>query len=345
MGFNKDAVVLVDIPWKYAGNKAYENKQFLLLNEFKRESGIHSIALGTTPMTDGYSSSHYEYVREGKEPVSRNVFKKWADTAYIHLYEMKLLAGRNLQPSDTTNEFVINETAVKAFGLGTPQEAIGKMIGQKDEKYPIVGVVKDFHLQNFYKTIDPVALMSDKENLTTFNIKLESRNPSQWQATLKAIENKWYQVYPPETFSYKFYDEELAGMYEQERHLSRLINLSTVIAIFISCLGLFGLAVLTAFQRTKEIGIRKVLGASVAGIVQLLSKEYIRLVIISLLVATPIAWWAMDKWLQDFAYRIQIRWWIFIVAGFIAIVIALLTVCFQALKAARANPVKSLRTE
>ncbi|MCW3119593.1 MAG: hypothetical protein JWM28_3675 [Chitinophagaceae bacterium] len=345
MGFNKDAVVLVDVPWKYFRNKSYENNQFLLLNELKKEPGINNISLGNSPMRNGYSSSQYECVPEGKEPISRNVYKKWVDTAYIKLYGLKLLAGRNLRPSDTTNEYVINETAVRAFGFASPQDSIGKIIGQTNEKYPVVGVVKDFHLQNFYKTIEPVALLSEKDNLNTFNIKLESRNPSQWQATLKAMEKKWYQFYPPETFSFKFYDEELAGMYEQERHLSKLINLATAIAIFISCLGLFGLAVLTAFQRTKEIGIRKVLGASVAGIVQLLSKEYVRLVIIALLLATPVAWWAMNEWLQDFAYRIQIKWWMFVLSGFVAVVIALITVSFQAIKAARANPVAALRSE
>lgn len=345
MGFNKDAVVLVDVPWKYASNKNYENKQFPLFAELKKLPGVHDVSLGTAPMTNNYSSSQYEYAEEGKEPVRRQVFKKWVDTAYLNLYGMKLLAGRNLHASDTTNEFVINETAVHAFGFASPQDAIGKFIGQSNEKFPIVGVVKDFHLQDFYKAIDPMDFESEKDNLSTFNIKLESRSPSQWQATLKAIEKKWGQFYPPETFSYRFYDETLEGMYEQERHLARLINLATSIAIFISCLGLFGLAVLTAFQRTKEIGIRKVLGASVSGIVQLLSKEYLRLVVIAIVIATPIAWWAMNKWLQNFAYRIQIKWWMFVLAGITGIALALITVSFQAIKAAMANPVDSLRTE
>ena len=345
MGFNKEAVVLADIPWKYLEDKNYKDKQFVLFSELKKVSGVQSVSLGKPPMSERYSSSAYEYAQEGKEPISKQVFKKWVDTAYLNLYGMKLLAGRNLRPSDTTNEFVINETAVHALGFASPQDAIGKYIGQKNEKHPVVGVVKDFHLQNFYKTIDPMALQSQKDNLSTYNIKLESKNPSQWQTTLKAIEKKWYQFYPAETFSYKFYDEELENMYVQERHLSKLINLATGITIFISCLGLFGLAVLTAFQRTKEIGIRKVLGASVSSIVQLLSKEYLLLVIIAIALAAPIAWWAMNKWLQDFAYRIPIQWWMFVSAGIIALVIALLTVGFHALKAAMANPVKSLRTE
>jgi putative ABC transport system permease protein len=344
MGFNKDAVVLINIPWKYVDDKKYDGKQFTLRNELKTIPGIQSIAMGSAPMESGYSSSMYEYVQDGKEPVKRQVSRKEIDTAYIHLYELKLLAGRNLSPSDTTNEFVINETAVHAFGFATPQEAIGKMIGQPDQKCPIVGVVKDFHLQDFYKSIDPMAFESDKDNLNTFNIKL-GKDPAQWSKTLKAIEQDWYKIYPPESFSYKFYDELIAQLYEQEQHTAKLINLATAISIFISCLGLFGLAVLTAFQRTKEIGIRKVLGASVAAIVQLLSKEYVYLIAIAILVATPVAWWAMNKWLQNFAYRIQIEWGMFLLAGIIAIVLALVTVSFQAIKAALANPVKSLRTE
>jgi putative ABC transport system permease protein len=266
------------------------------------------------------------------------------DTAYLNLYGMKLIAGRNLRVSDTANEFVINETAVHAFGFASAQDAIGKLIGQPHQTFPIVGVVKDFHQQDFYNTIDPLSFESDKESLTTLNVKL-GNDASQWQQVLKRIEKKWYEFYPPETFSYKFYDEVIAQMYEREQHLARLIDISTVISIFISCLGLFGLAVLTAFQRTKEIGIRKMLGASVTGIVQLLSKQYVMLIAVAMLIATPISWWAMNKWLQDFAYRVQIQWWIFLLAGLVAIIIALITVSFQAIKAAVAKPVESLRTE
>jgi len=346
MGFNKDAVVLVDIPWKYTSDKKYENKQFSLLSELKRIPGIQNISLGTAPMINNYSSSPYDYVQEGKDPIEKQVFKKWVDTAYLDLYDMKLLTGRNLHASDTTNEFVINETAVKAFGFASPQDAIGKIIGQKGgQKFPIVGVVKDFHQQDFYKTINPMAFQSEKDNLNTFSIKLASKDPSQWHKTLKAVEKDWYKFYPPETYSYKFYDEVIAKLYEQEQHLARLVDLATIVSIFISCLGLFGLAVLTALQRTKEIGIRKVLGASVLGIVRLLSKEYVWLVLIAFVIATPVVWWAMNKWLQGFAYRIEIKWWMFLSAGIIAFVLALVTVSFQAIKAALANPVKSLRSE
>ena len=272
------------------------------------------------------------------------MFRKWVDTSYIHLYDLKVLAGRNLHPSEKSQEYVINETAVKAFGFDSPEDALGKYIGQKDEKFPIVGVVNDFHMLDFYSTIDPMAFQMEKGNLDNFNIKLVG-NSAEWATTLKKIEQKWNQFYPPDSFSYTFYDESIAQLYQQEQQLSTLVNLATMIAIFISCLGLFGLAVLTAFQRTKEIGIRKVMGASAEGIVGLLSKEYIFLVTLALVIASPIAWFFMDKWLQKFAYRIEIEWWMFVAAGFSALAIALLTVSTQAIKAAIANPVKSLRTE
>lgn len=345
MGFDKDAVVLVDVPWKIANKKEYHDKQFALATELKRIPGVQNVALGANPMTNDFSSSQYEYLPDGKEPVKRQVFKKWVDTAYLKLYNIKLIAGRNIHASDTTNEFVINETAVKAFGFASPQDALGKVIGQQGSKFPIVGVVKDFHLQNFYQSIDPMAFESDKGNLLSLNIKLAGKNPEQWQKTLKAIEKEWYKFYPPESYSFKFYDEMLASMYEKERHLAKLIDLATLVSIFISCLGLFGLAVLTAFQRTKEIGVRKVLGASVSGIIQLLSKEYIKLVIIAFLIASPIVWWVMDIWLRDFVYRISLEWWVFATAGSLAVLVAFITVSFQAVKAALANPIKSLRTE
>jgi ABC-type antimicrobial peptide transport system permease subunit len=346
MGFNKDAVILVEVPWKFINDKNYDNRQFPLFDNLKKLPGISDLSLGSAPMSSNYSSSEYEYLQDGTPPIRRNVFKKWVDTNYIRVYGIKLLAGRNLRACDTSNELVINETAVLDFGFKSPQDAIGKFIGpQQETKLPIVGVVKDFHLQNFYTSIDPMSLESEKDNLSNFNIKLEGIDPSRWQNIIREIERNWNQFYPSGSFSYKFYDVTIQAMYEQERHLSKLINLATGIAIIISCLGLFGLAVLTAYQRTKEIGIRKVLGASVSVIVQLLSKEYIQLVFISLLISSPIAWWAMTKWLQHFAYRIPLSWWLFVAAGFAGLVIAFLTVGFQAFKAARANPVESLRTE
>ena len=346
MGFNKDAVVLVSVPWKYSGDAKYKDKQFALLGLLKNESGIENIALGNAPLSSGYSSSPFVYEADGKPEVKMRTYKKSGDTTYLDLYQIKLLAGRNFHASDSMSEYIINETAAKAFGFTNPQDAVGKMIGQLgNPKLPVVGVVKDFNTQDFYTKMEPLAISNDKNNLFTFNIKLSSHNTAQWQNTLEKIEKQWYHFYPAESFHFTFYDATLEKMYTQERQIGELIDLATIITVLISCLGLFGLAALTAFQRTKEIGIRKVLGASVSSIVSMFSKEYVILILIAMLIATPVAWWAMNKWLQDFAYKIDLHWWMFGLAGIIVMAIALLTVCFQAIKAAVADPVKSLRTE
>jgi predicted permease len=344
MGFNKDAVVLASVPWKYSDDEKYQDKQFPLLTELKKIQGIKNIALGNEPLSSSSSSSQFSYYPEGKEPVAHQIFTKNVDTGFLNLYGFKLIAGRNIHASDTTNELVINETAVKAYGFASAQDAIGKVLGYPNWTVPIVGVVKDFHTKDFYTTIDPMAFMTRK-NLLTFNIKLDNANAGAWQQTLKAVEKKWNEFYPPGSFSYKFYDETIEAMYKEERNLAMLINLTTGIAIFISCLGLFGLVVFTAYQRTKEIGIRKVLGASVFNIVQLLSKDYLKPVVIAIFIATPVSWWAMNKWLQGFVYRISLQWWMFALAGIAAVLIALITVSAQAIKAASANPVKSIKTE
>ncbi|WP_343308109.1 ABC transporter permease [Chitinophaga niabensis] len=346
MGFDKDAVVLVTVPWKLQRDSVNRDKYFVLTEELKRESGIQAVSLGREPMSANYSSSLFENKGiQAKDPVRLQLYKKWADTAYIRFYNMPLIAGRNIRPSDTTNEYIINETAVRALGFSSAQDAVGKLIGQLNQaQYPVVGVVKDFHTRDFHSSIDPVVILADKRSLNTINIKLNGADPGKWQQTLKMIEQKWNTFYPAGSFAYKFYDETLAAMYKQERNQSRLINLAMVIAVIISCLGLFGLAVLIAFQRTKEIGIRKVLGATVAGIAKMLMSDFVKLIIIALLLASPIAWWGMNRWLEDFVYRVKIEWWMFLLSGAAAVLIAMLTISFQAIRAALANPVKSLRT-
>lgn len=346
MGFNKDAIVLIDIPWKYLDDPRYKEKQFTLLSELSKLSGVEAIAMGVPPLSSGYASSPFQHAADDKELNMIKMFKKNVDTSYLHLYQMQLVAGRNIHASDTISEFVINETAAKAFGFTSPEEAVGKIINQLgNSKHAIVGVVKDFHTQDFYTSIEPLVIMSDKQRLSTLNIKLNTRNPDQWQTTLKAIEKQWGDFYPSESYRYTFYDETIEAMYNQERQIAKLINLSSGIMLFISCLGLFGLATLTAFQRTKEIGIRKVLGATATGIVAMLSKDFIKLITIALVIASPIAWWGMNKWLEDFAYKIEIEWWMFAMAATATIVVALITVSWQAIRVAIAKPVDSLRNE
>lgn len=347
MGFNKEAIILLNVPWNLLDDPQYANKQFALLEELRYLSGIANIAMGKEPLSAGYSAGPYEYSKtEGQEPATLMLHKKTIDDKYLGLYRINLLAGHNLRATDTITGYLINETAARAMGYHTPQEAIGKMMGQPtDTKFPVVGVVKDFHTQNFYAPIPPLAMMSYKENLNNFNIKLDGHDPSKWQATLAATQRAWNKFYPAAAFEYHFYDDTLEQLYAQERRLSTLINLATAITIVISCLGLFGLSTLMAFQRTKEIGIRKVLGSSVMGIVKLLSSDFIVLVAIAIAIGSPLAWWAVQDWLHDFVYRISISWWMFASAACGAIAIALATVSYQALRAARANPVSSLREE
>jgi ABC-type antimicrobial peptide transport system permease subunit len=204
--------------------------------------------------------------------------------------------------------------------------------------------MKDFHAKDFYNSIEPLALMNGS-NANTYNIRLNQIGFKESKATMEKVKSKWSEFFPAENFDYKFMDDSILALYKKEQQLQKLTNISTTIAIILSCLGLFGLATISAFQRTKEIGIRKVLGASVSGIVGMLSKDFVKMVCIAIIIASPIVWWACNKWLEDFVYRIEISWIPFVFGGLIAITAALLTVSYQALKAANVNPVDSLRDE
>ncbi|MGV3558659.1 FtsX-like permease family protein [Larkinella arboricola] len=346
LGFSREAVVLLQVPWKLWDDPAYQGRQFTMQQELVRQPGIARVALGEPPMNTSFSSDNFQYKNSRGQITERSVFFKTIDTTLLSLYKIPLLAGRNLSATDTVQEYILNETALHEFGFQSPQEAIGKYIQRIDGKaIPVVGVVRDFHIRTFYQKIEPVILMNGKRHLTTFNIKLQSSNPEQWQAALKRIEPIWKTFYPTEPFEYKFYDSTLEEMYTSERNTARVINLATAVAIAISCLGLFGLSTLIAYQRIKEVGVRKVLGATVFSIVGLLTKDFLKLVLVAILIASPIAYYFTDKWLQDFAYKIDIEWWIFAAGAVIAIVLAFVTVSFQSIKAALTNPVKSLRSE
>lgn len=340
MGFDKDGVVLIDIPWQYQRAPEYRGKEAMLLAELHKQTDIEAV-LGSAPLSQSYSSSPFE----GNLGIDRvQLFKKGIDAGYIDFYRLQLLAGRNAIASDTLSEYILNETAVKALGFSSPEDAIGKMINQLgNPKVPIAGVVKDFHTRNFYTAIEPVAMMNSWDGLLTLNIRL-SKNGG-WQDAINRIEKSWYKFYPPDTFKYSFYDDAVSAIYKRERQMGTMVTVAAGIMIFISCLGLFGLATLMAWQRTKEIGVRKVLGATVPTIIILFVKDYFRLIIWAVLIATPIVWWAANMWLQGFVYRVEVELWMFVVAGALAIFIAGLTVASRAIKAALANPVKSLRTE
>ena len=237
---------------------------------------------------------------------------------------------------------VLNRAAVKLFGYSSPQQIIGKKFDQWGRKGTIVGVMEDFHFRSLQEEIKPLSMRIELDNCGLISVNVKASN---LPATIAAIENKWKAMVPNRPFSYYFLDEFFDKQYRTEDRFGKLFFNFALLAIFISCLGLLGLASYSTLQRTKEIGIRKVMGASVAAILNLLSKDFLRLVLMSFIIASPIAWYFMHKWLESFAYRVGIGWWVFVLAGVLAFVIAILTITLQALKAAMANPVKSLRTE
>jgi ABC-type antimicrobial peptide transport system permease subunit len=238
----------------------------------------------------------------------------------------------------------VNEYLLKKLGITNPQDALNKEVSFWGGvvKGSIVGVIKDFHSQSLQSEMQPVLLGNLRNTYRTINIKVD---PHRLQPAVKHIEQLWTSTYPDFVFEYQFLDEHIANFYKQERQLSKLYEIFAAIAIFLSCLGLYGLASFMAVQRIKEVGIRKVLGASIRSIIYLFSKEFIVLICIAFVIAATLAWYFMHQWLQDFAYRINLDWWLFALAAVLSLVIALITISFQAIKAALANPVKNLRTE
>ena len=341
-GFRTDAILTVRRDWSDRSNK-----MAVLKENIKRIPGVEDVILEAfAPMGFPHISQSIEY--RGKDDIKLEVSLQPGNEGLIPFYEMKLLAGRNLFKSDSLKEIVINQTCSKSLGFATPYEALGKLINWFDGKaYPIVGVVADFHENSYHEPMKPVLIahMPDEEKGIAIKLTTKGKHAADVKIILGRIEKRWKELYPDTPFNYVFLNESITWLYDQETKTAWLMNVAMIITIFISCMGLFGLALFTAEQRRKEIGIRKVLGATVANIASMLSKDFLILVIIALVIASPVGWYFMNQWLQDFAYRIRISWWVFALAGSGAICIAVLTVSFQAIRAAIANPVKSLRTE
>lgn len=278
---------------------------------------------------------------DGKAPNSTfMVYPVSIDKDYIPFFKLQMTAGHNFTGAIAdSSHFILNETAVKEAGIKDP---IGKKFRIWQNEGTIIGVVKDFHFASLRKKIEPAVFFYNPYNTGRLFIRTTGKDASK---AIAAAERSWKQYNADAPFNYFFLDEVYTNLYKSEQRTGTLFNIFSVIAVLISCLGLFGLAAYTTQVRTKEIGVRKVLGASVAGILQLLAKDFLRLVLIALVIAIPVAWYAMNKWLQDFAYKINIGWTVFVLAGIIAILIAIITISFQSVKAALANPVKTLRSE
>ncbi len=340
LGFDKSAIVNIPVPTDSIGN----TKLDYLKQQLKNVNGIQSVSFSSnTPVEDNVDRWGVFFFNQGAKQVNFYSIQKVADNDYVPTYKLPLIAGRNLEASDTMKDFLVNERLLKLLGIMDPQNALNKEIKFSDKyKGTIVGVLKDFNTRSFRDGLAPMLITSLKSNYNQASVKLASKDVT---TVMKSIEKIWNNTFPDYVFEYKFLDDKVESFYKQENQLASLYKIFAFIAIFLSCLGLYGLASFMAVQRIKEVGIRKVLGATAANIVYLFSKEFIFLISIAFVIAAPVAWYFMNKWLQNFAFKIELSWWIFLAAGMASIIIALAAVSFQAIKAAVANPVKSLRTE
>lgn len=341
MGFNKDAVLFFR-----TNSRDSVQKAVVLVNKLRALPGVQRVSISSdAPSTGGAWTSTISYL-DGKKDITDNVQIKVGDSNYFPIYKFHLLAGSPAPQSDTTSAVVINETYAKRLGFLDPHQAIGKRLKWQHNPY-ISGVVADFHPHSFRDPIKPLVIANGGRFLNTINVALQPQDAdgTAWPRTVAAIEKSFQAVYPGEDFDYQFVDQTIAKFYDAEKNTSRLLMWSTGLTIFISCLGLLGLVIYIANQRTKEIGIRKVIGASVMQIIVLLSRDFMKLIALAILIAFPIAWWGSNKWLENYAYRTNLSWWIFAVGGGLLLAIALIILCLRTFRAAVVNPVDSLRSE
>lgn len=340
LGFNKDNILNVPIP----GDSIGRTKIDYLKNQLKQFPGVENVSFSfSSPSDNGNWSSDFRYDNAAKNSgFEANL--KWADADYFKTYDIQFVAGEPYPASDTVRGFVVSESLVKKLGIVNPQDIIGKKLNLWDGEMiaNIVGVVKDFHTSSLRNPLAPVILSSRKNNYQTFSIKMR---PDKTKDIIASVEKLWTATYPDFVYEYQFLDDKIDRFYRQENQLSKLYTVFAAIAIFISCLGLYGLVSFMATQRIKEVGIRKVLGASIGNIIYLFSREFTLLILLSFCIAAPLAWYIMTQWLQNFTFRIKIGVSIFALAIISSIVIAWITVGYRSLRAALANPVKSLRSE
>lgn len=343
-GFNKDQVIV--IPLNFKSRPLYTT----LKQEFLANSFVESVTASGQRLGNNFHQTGVEFQGEG--PVQSLASSRViVDHDYLDLYKINLLAGRNFQegPADNARTYIVNESLAKELlkeqKIKTYESLIGAgfCISGLDSLGTIVGVSEDFNFNSLHHKVETLCIFNQSNwGYSEMSVRIRGKEAKQAVAGLKSV---WRELMPDQEFNYSFLDEHFAELYEADGQVSEIVGVLAGLAILVSCLGLFGLASYSAKRRVKEIGVRKVLGASVAGIVTLLSKDFIKLVIISILIASPIAWYAVNTWLEDFAYRIDVEWWVFVIAAFLAIVIALFTVGFQAIKAAVVDPVKSIGSE
>ena len=342
LGFKPSQTMVIN----FEGDRTVQQQYQLIKNELTRVNGVKSVAASSdVPGTTNPGGWSMDFAKKTGDTVHAELPIFLTDFTFMKQYNIPMVAGRSLSAqfiADTVTSMLINETALRKLGFKSAEEAIGVKVGMYPTNAIITGVYRDFNFQSLQKPIEPLAIRVLPGNFRVFSVEMSTTNLSQ---TVASITNLWKTLVPQRPLEYSFLNETFNRQYEAEIKFGQLFLVFTSLAISIACFGLFGLALFSVKQRTKEIGIRKVVGASVAQITALLSKDFISLVFISVIIASPIAFYTMHKWVESFAYRIALSWWIFASGAVIAIFVALATISFQAVKAAIANPVKSLRSE
>lgn len=348
LGFNMSQVLVVRPPELTNWDSTFINRENSFTEQLKQLPHVFG-ATTSWNIPGGETGRSFNVRRRDQDSTTHYTMRHTAvGIDYASVYKMKILAGRDFAYTDFNPDFnklhnlIINEAAVKLLGYKTSEDAIGKTIIEGNKKWDVVGVINNYHQKSLRYAVEPTILYPAYSTNSYISVKVDTK---ELPATIASIEKQYDKFFPGNLFDYFFLDEHFNKQYANDQLFGKVFEIFAGFAIFIASLGLFGLSLFATTQRTKEIGMRKVLGASVSNIVLLLSKDFIRLVIIAFLIAAPVAWYIMHNWLNDFAYRINIGWWIFLTAGLLAVFIALATISFQAIKAAVANPVKSLRTE
>jgi putative ABC transport system permease protein len=346
LGFNKESVLTISTNGSgsvYSGIESFKNEVTA------NTSLVQGMAFSNVLPVGGTGNSSATTVDNTGKKVETSTYRMRVNYDYVPVMGLKLLAGRNFSrefpadsPTDTSQNYLLNAAAVRAFGWETPEQAIGKPFRTHGKQGQVVGIVEDFNFNSLKHKVEPLCIHLSTNNFYQILVRVQAARA---QESIAFVEEKWKQHFPDAMFNYAFLDAELDTQYRSEMRFGALFGAFSLFSIFIACLGLIGLSAYTAERRTKEIGIRKVLGASVAGITGLLAKDFLALVLVAIVIATPIAYYFMQAWLSDFAYRIEMEWWMFAAAGAAAVLIAFLTVCFQSVRAALADPVKSLRSE
>ncbi len=338
MGFTKEAIITTNIPVNE------KSKMQTLRNELMKETGVQNVTFGFAPAASGIRWTAMTIYRDPDGKTYEAIADvRCGDEFYIPTYGIQMLAGRNFSASDSIHELVINETLAQKIGFTNPADAVGKVLNNFGSvPKPIVGVVKDFNTGSLRAAIFPTVLAPRTKDYRIMSVRIDMKRVKE---LLPKIEAAWTATYPEFVYGSQFLDESIAEFYEDEEKMSKLFTIFSLIAIGIGCLGLFGLVSFMAAQRTKEIGVRKVLGATVTDILIMFTKEFAILILIAFAVAAPAAYFVMDGWLQDFAYRISIGTEVFFTAVMITVVIAGVTVGYRSIKAATANPVDALKYE